>query len=148
MEGKLKALIGVSIGVPVLSFLIYWSGITAPRKEVILEKEMVEDIDTNEVLPLYKVYYRWDRAVKKDLWWMIFKKKGKWKVIEVKRIKSIEEAMKLSVKFNNSWIDNYKFIPHPTRYQRILLILGFQPTYKDEKKVFSEILHQIKGLRK
>jgi len=148
MKGKLKALIGVSIGVPVLSFLIYWAGIAAPKKEVILQKEMVKDIDTNEVLPLYKVYYRWDRAEKKDIWWMIYKKKGQWKVIGVKEGNSIEEAVKLAVKFDDSWIDNYKFIPHPTRYQLILAILGFQPTYNDEKKVFFEILHQIKGLKK
>lgn len=148
MKVKLKVVIAVSIVVPLLLFLVYWAGIAAPKKEVILEKEMVEDIETNEVLPLYKVYYKWDRAQEKDLWWMVFKKKGEWKVIGVRSGNSIEEAVKLQTKFDDSWINNYNFMPHQTRYQLILAILGFQPTYNDEKEVFFEILHQIKELEK
>lgn len=150
MKNKLKTLIGVLIGVIVLLVLIYWAGIVAPRKEVVLKKEMVEDIVTHEILLLYKVYYKWDGVEQQYPRWLIFNKESEWKVLEFKDINlaiSSEENRKFAVKFDSGWFMNYKFSPQPTRYQTILSILGFQPIYDEEKGVFFDILHQIKELQ-
>lgn len=145
MKDKLKIIIGVLIGIVVLSFLIYWAGITAPKKEVVLEEEMVKDNITNEAVTIYGVYYKWDGVKQQVPWWIIFKEKGEWKVLGTKYLdltKSPEENRKDAIKFNFEWISLYKFEPQSTRYQAILLLVGFQPFYEDEKTVFSEVLNK------
>lgn len=152
MNRKTKILFIVII--VLIVFLVYWAGITSPNKEVILKKEWSENIYTHEIRPIYEVYYKWDGKEQKNPWWMIIKvvkPHGEWKVIELKdtdRIKSLEDIHKYSAKFDYEWIDNYKFTPQATRYQMILLLLTFQPTFYEEKKIFYKILDEIKILEK
>lgn len=160
MEGKFKKLIILFCIIVVTGFLIYWAGITAPKKEVILKKQLVEDIYTKEVLPWYEVYYKWNGKEQGDPYWMIFKTHktgGEWKVVEVKdlyKIKNMEESpkleeiLKIAVKFDSKWINEYRFSPQLTRYQKILLLLTAQPTFSEEKDIFYKILDEIKEIEK
>lgn len=74
---------------------------------------------------------------------MIFKKYGNWKVLELKKVSKPDEAINQSVEFNAEWIENYGFSPQRSRYESLLMILGFQPTFSDEKRVFHRILHEV-----
>jgi len=146
MDGKFKKPITLSIMIVVTGFLIYWAGFTSPKKEVI-KKEMVQDVLTQEVLPYYSIFYKWDGKQQMNAWWIIFKKYNEWKVVEFKDINrstSAEDLLKFAVKFDYKWIDNYAFSAQPSRYQTILIISGFQPTFADEKHVFLKILNEIK----
>lgn len=168
MDGKFKKSIILSIVIIVIGFLIYWAGLTSPKKEVVSKKEMVQDVDTKEVLPLYSIYYKWDGKQQKNASWMIFKKYDVWRVIELKNINTArtrEDILKFAVRFDYKWIDSYGFSAQPSRYQiilmilgaqptlssaqpsryqTILMILGVQPTFSDEQRIFFEIINDIK----
>jgi hypothetical protein len=144
MRGNLRIIVGVSIGISILLFLIYWAGLASPKKEMVLKKELNEDMVTGEVLTLYEVFYKWDGVEQQVPWWIMYQNHGEWMVLEFKNFdpdKGPEENRKHAVKFDLGWIEYYKFLPQSTRYQMVLKMLGFQPTYDEEKKVFFEILH-------
>jgi hypothetical protein len=151
MDGKFKKLIIIFIVIAVIGFAIYWAGLASPKKEVIFKKEMVQDVTTKEVHPYYSVYYKWDGKQQQKAWWVVFKKHGEWKVLELAYIKSSkgeEDYLKHARKFDHNWINDYDFSAQPTRYQLILQILDFQPKFTEEKKVFYKILDEIKTLKK
>lgn len=144
---KLKVVLGVSIFIVVLSFLIYWAGIMGPKKEVILKKEIREDEFTSTNVVTFGVFYKWDGIEQEGPWWIIFTDNGKWKVAKNQDFdvtKSSKENRAVAVDFNSKWISDYQFEPQNTRYQLILVALGLQPSYDEEKKVFYEIFQEIK----
>lgn len=147
---NLKTLIVVSIIIIIVLFLIYWAGISAPRKEVILKTKIVESLYSHEVSTSYGVYYKWNGVEQQEPWWVIVKTKGEWMVVHLKDVadNNFEEIQRYTVKFDIKWINDYKFSPQPTRYQAILLLLGSQPLYSEEKKVFYNVLDQIKEFEK
>jgi len=145
MEGKAIKFLIVTIIVLIFTFLIYWAGISAPKKKVAVEIEYIEYESSLEISPLYKVYYEWNGVRQPDPWWMILKKDGVWRVIELRDLvkaqnKGITDFQKFSTKFDFKWVRKYKFKPQPTRYETILLLLGAQSIYSEEKNAFMEII--------
>lgn len=94
----------------VLIPLVYWIGISAPKKEVVFKREMVQDDLTKEVLPIYAAHYKWDGVEQQVPHWMIFKKYGDWKVLELKKVSKPDEAINQSVESNAEWIDKVWFL--------------------------------------
>lgn len=151
MGKRPKTLVASCVAVILVSALVYWLGIAAPRKEVLFKTKMVESVDTGEVYPSYDVFYKWNGIEQQDPWWIVLKLNGEWKVARLKDVvskKNKEEAQGSFVKFDIKWINEYRFSPQPTRYQMMLLLLGTQPLYEDEKMVFYAILDRIKGYEK
>jgi len=153
MSTNRKRLLALS-AIALAGFLTWWAGIDAPKKEVFIKRQLVEDIYTKEVLPWYDIYYKWNGRVQENPSWMIFKtsKSGaEWKVIDSKEIRSLddpEELLKHSQKFDSKWINEYKFSAQPSRYQMILLLLTAQPLFSEEKDAFYEVLKEIEQLDK
>ena len=145
-KSKKLSLLSV-IGVVV--FLTYWGGVSAPEKEVILKRQLMEDIYTKQVLTSYDIYYKWDGKEEEEPHWTILKTTrtgGVWKVIQYEDLRGVnntEEILKYAVNFDSKWVNEYKFSPQSTRYQMILLLLTGQPLYSEEKKIFYEILNEI-----
>lgn len=151
MRRRPKTLVVGCIAVILVFALIYWLGIAAPRKEVLFKTEMVESVDSGEISPSYGVFYKWDGIEQKDPWWILLKINGEWKVARLKDVvtkKSKEDAQKSFVKFDTKWINGYGFSPQSTRYQLMLLLLGAQPSYGNEKTIFYAILDRIKEYEK
>jgi hypothetical protein len=112
---------------------------------------MVESIDTGEVYPSYGIFYKWNGVEQQDPWWIVLKINGEWKVARLKDVinkMTKEEAQGLFLRFDIQWVKQYGFSPQPTRYQTMLLLLGGQPLYEDEKTVFYAILDRIKEYEK
>lgn len=151
MGRRPKTLVVCGIAIFLVSALVYWLGIAAPRKEVLFKPKMFEWIKTGEVSPSYCVFYKWNGIEQKAPWWIVLKINGEWKVAQRKDIvtdKGTEEAKRSFVRFDTKWINEYEFSPQATRYQTFLLLLGAQPLYLDEQTVFYAILDQIKEYEK
>lgn len=146
--------IALSLIVVVGGFLIWWAGISAPRKELVIKKELLKDIYTKQIIPSYDLYYKWDGKVQGAPWWGILKTSktgGEWKVFQLKDLHSLtdaKEVLKHGMRFDLNWVDEYKFFAQPSRYQIILLLLGAQPLYAEERHAFYTILDEIKELEK
>lgn len=146
MFGEIKKIVILFGLILSIGISFYWVGIGSPKKEMIFEKQLVRDIANNKIVPLYYVYYEWDGIRQDEPWWMIFKKHGEWLVVEYKDMNSTtndKDILRCSTKFGHNWIWDYGFSAQPTRYQTILLALGFQPTFSDEKDIFLHILSDI-----
>ena len=135
-------------------FLIWWAGIGAPKKELIIKKESGKDNYTQQIISFYMVYYKWDGKIQEAPWWLILKSSktgSEWKVVQVKDIPATtgaEETPKHVIRFDSKWVNEYKFSPQPSRYQTILLLLGAQPPFSKEKDAFYQILSEIEDLGK
>lgn len=127
-----------------LAFLVYWAGVAAPTKEVISKKQMRVDDGTQEIVPIYSVYCKWNGKEQEDPQWVVFKKYGKWRVLDLSEVKDIEAAFNQAADFNGSWVYDYGFSPQPSRYQSLMMMVGFQPTFTDETHVFNSILEEWK----
>ncbi len=138
-----RKMILLTVCLSFLASLVYWVGIAAPKKEVILKRDPHIDDSTQEIVTIYAIYYRWDGIEEKEPWWVVFKKYGEWKVLALNDVNDAKEAFNYVVDFNSSWVDNYRFSPQSSRYQSLLMTLDFQPTFSDEKSVFFEILREI-----
>lgn len=151
MRRRPKAFLLISIAIIVISALVYWLGIAAPRKVVLFKTKTVESVGTGEVFPLYGVFYKWNGVEQQEPWWIVFKINGEWKIARLKDVitgKSKEESQRSFVRFDSKWVSQNQFSAQPTRYQTMLLLLGFRPLYEDEIVVFSSILDQIRQYEK
>lgn len=148
-----KAVIALSL-IVAGGFLIWWAGISAPKKELVIKKRLGEDIYTTQIIPLYEVYYKWDGKVQDDPWWVILKtsKTGaEWKVVQLKDMRTTteaEEILKHAMRFDSRWVNGYKLSTQPSRYQTILLFLSIQPLFSEERDVFYQLLNEIEELEK
>ena len=148
-----KAVIALSL-ILAGGFLIWWAGISAPKKELVIKKRLGEDIYTTQIIPLYEVYYKWDGKVQEDPWWVILKtsKAGaEWKVVQLKDIHATtdpEEILKHVMRFDSKWVNGYQFSAQPSRYQIILLLLSIQPLFSEEKDIFYNILDEVEEFEK
>ena len=148
MKFTRKRGIALALGV-VAGFVIWWAGISAPKKEIIIKKALDEDISTGGIRPSYSLYYKWDRKVQTHPWWMIVKTsktEGEWKVIQLKDVRTLnnpEEILKYAVRFDSKWVEGYRFSAQPSRYQMLLLLLAAQPLFSEEKEAFYQVLNEI-----
>ena len=141
-NSKLVVLSGFILGLVVLSC---WVFVGSPKKEIVFIKMFGKYDKTGETGFAYEVFYEWNGVKQEVPWWFIFEKDGKWLVVETKDISipTDKNVFRYAEKFDHTWIWDYGFTPQPTRYQTMLMMVGLQPTFSDEKDIFIDILSDI-----
>lgn len=145
----MKSKLIFAIIIVALIFGGYWI-INGPKKEVINKIQWVIDEETNAIVPIFLIHYKWNGIEKTDPTWMIFLKEGKWWVIDMRDMSHIlvyskdksdfnEQLRKYWQEFTHSWIEKRMFDPKGSRYEAFMTAFGFQMIFDFEKSCFRDI---------
>ncbi|MDD5644507.1 MAG: hypothetical protein PHO00_03565 [bacterium] len=143
---KIKIIIFEAAVVFACMSVVYWSYISAPRKNLYYIKDISMDAVTLNVFPVFKVFYRWNGEAGANPKWIIFKSTAAWKIAASKdtfRYNNLNAEAADSEDFGYSYIEEGNFGSELSRTEFLLDKLGFVPVYEREKETFFRILQEI-----
>jgi hypothetical protein len=135
----------------------YWI-YNGPRKGITTQVQWSIDEESNELVPIFSIYYEWNGLKESEAKWMIFPKDRKWWVIDIRDIEHVlsrykneldfkEEMKRYWNEFTYSWIENSKFEPKITRYEAVMTAFGFKMIFNLEKSAFDDVQKGIKDFK-
>ena len=147
-----KHVIGIIVAILVIS-IGFWI-FSGPKKKLITNIEWSIDEETKDLVPIFEIYYSWDGIQDQLPRWMVLPKNDKWHIADFRKLLDVmkeqhssqeelkSHLLKQSETFNSSWIFQHRFEPSPSRWEFVLLCMGFKPTFSLEKNVFYSVLKQ------
>ena len=147
-----KQIIRIIIAILIISIGIWiFSG---PKKKLNTNIQWSIDDDTNDLVPIFEIYYSWDDIQNQLPRWMVVPKNDKWYIADFLKLMDVMQEQHSSQEqlksrllerseiFNISWISQHRFEPSPSRWETALLCTGFKPTFSLEENVFYSVLKQ------
>ena len=146
----------IAIGALIFLFVLVkwvWEG---PRKSLVSNIQWAVDNDTKKEIPIFSVYYCRNGKEDSNPTWMIFLKNGKWRVIDIREVSDplsgplsasnlSGELLNHANNFDHGWIENKQFEGRASRYEVLLVALGFNPLWAKEQTEFLRILDGTKN---
>lgn len=145
----LKRVIIVALLIGVIAAAVWI--LSGPKKELATLIQWSKDEATGQIVPIFLVYYKWDGVKDWSETWMIFPKEEKWWVIDIREFtttgtqQNLERSLQhrrhaFSQEFNEMWISDRRFQPAPSRYEAVMMGVGFNVLFTAEKDAFRNVL--------
>lgn len=142
-------------GIFILIFVAGWWVYQGSQKDISKKIQWSIDEETRKEVPLFLLHYKWNGVEENDPTWMIFPKEGKWWVVDLRDLMLIysevkseselrDKIRKYRQEFTYSWIENRKFEPKASRYEAIMIALGFNMLFNTERYAFFDFLEGTK----
>jgi len=147
--GMLKRIVIVVLFIGIVAAGVWI--LSGPKKELSTSIQWSKDEATGQIVPLFCVYYKWDGVENWSPTWIVFPKQDKWWIVDI-RIFIVPGTQKYTLQsfgqnwrkyshpFDEKWTSNRYFMPAPTRYQAVMIGLGFNVLFTLEEDAFSDVL--------